>query len=154
ERDYKQYFKCYILPAHGDVKLKDIDARFLENLKVQLLGTGLSVSTAQKIINGPLRAMLRDAKKLDGLSIQDPFISLEWPDVPATKPDPFSESERDKVLSYFRQQASEGQIRLLDYVLVYLLFWTGMRPSEAIALRWGDVDLNAGRAEITKSRHL
>ena len=26
-----------------------------------------------------------------------------------------------------------------------------MRPSEALALRWGDIDLNAGKASITKS---
>jgi integrase len=29
-----------------------------------------------------------------------------------------------------------------------------MRPSEAIALPWADVDLRAERAEIMKSRHL
>ena len=26
-----------------------------------------------------------------------------------------------------------------------------MRPSEALALRWGDIDLKAGKASITKS---
>ena len=154
ERDYRQYFSCYILPEHSRRKLREIDARFLENLKVQLLSAGLSVSTAQKVINGPLRAMIRDAKKLDGLAIEDPFTGLEWPEVPVTKPDPFTEQERDKIIGYFRQKAGEGKIRFLDYVIVYLLFWTGMRPSEATALRWGDVDLIAGKAEITKSRHL
>ncbi len=71
-----------------------------------------------------------------------------------TKPDPFSEQERDKIIGYFRQKAAEGKIRFLDYVIVYLLFWSGMRPSEATALRWGDVDLIAGKADVTKSRHL
>jgi integrase len=155
ERDYRQYFNCYILPVHSHVKLKEISVGFLEKLKVQLLARGLSINTASKIINGPLRAMIRDARKFDGLPMMDnPFAMLEWPDVPMPKPDPFTETERDKILAYFRQKVSEQKIRFLDYVFVYVLFWTGMRPSEATALRWGDVDLNAGKAEITKSRHL
>jgi integrase len=154
ERDYRQYFNCYILPRLADVKLQDIDARLLENFKVQLLGRGLSISTVRRVIDGPLRAMIRDAKKFDGLVVEDPFIVLEWPEAPREKPDPFTEEERDAILSYFRQKASEGRVLLGDYVFPYTLFWTGMRPSETIALRWGDVDLRAEKAEITKSRHL
>jgi integrase len=57
-------------------------------------------------------------------------------------------------LGYYQEKASEGKIRFQDYAFLYTLFWSGMRPSEATALRWGDIDLAAGRAEITKSRHL
>ena len=154
ERDYRQYFNCYVLPSLADVKLEGIDARLLENFKIQLLGRSLSISTVRRVIDGPLRAMIRDAKKFDGLVIDDPFIVLEWPETPRQKPDPFTEEERDAVLSYFRQKASEGKILFFDYVFPYVLFWTGMRPSEAIALRWGDIDLRLEKAEITKSRHL
>jgi integrase len=34
------------------------------------------------------------------------------------------------------------------------MFWTGMRPSECIALRVGDIDLRNGTISITKSRNL
>ena len=128
--------------------------RTLENFKIQLLSWDLSVSTVRRVIDGAFSAMIRDAKKFDGLVIDDPFIVIEWPETPREKPDPFTEAECDAILSYFRQRAAERKILFADYVFVYSLFWTGMRPSEAIALRWGDVDLSIGKAEITKSRHL
>jgi integrase len=40
------------------------------------------------------------------------------------------------------------------HAFVHLLFWTGMRPSEAAGLRWNDVDLERGVAQIVRSRHL
>jgi hypothetical protein len=82
ERDYRQYFNCYILSKVGHVKLKDIGPRLLENFKVQLLGRDLSISTARRVIDGPFRAMIRDAKKFDGLLIDDAFAVLEWPETP------------------------------------------------------------------------
>jgi integrase len=155
ERDYRQYFNCYILPQIGSVKLNELgNPRTLENFKIQLLERDLSVSTARRVIDGPFRAMIRDAKKFDGLVIDDPFVVIEWPETPRAKPDPFTEAERDTILGYFRQRAADRKILFADYVFLYSLFWTGMRPSEAIALRWGDVDLSVEKAEITKSRHL
>jgi len=109
---------------------------------------------AARVIDGPFRAMVRDAKTFDGLELGDPFAVLEWPEAPREKPDPFTEPERDTILRYFRRKASEGKILLSDYAFLYTLFWSGMRPSETIALRWADVDLRAETAEITKSRHL
>src|SRR5262249_9806427 len=40
------------------------------------------------------------------------------------------------------------------YPWVFVLFHTGMRPSEASALSWNDVDLEAGTVSITKSRYM
>ena len=37
---------------------------------------------------------------------------------------------------------------------MYFRFWTGTRPSEAIGLRWGDVDLAGRRIRIRRSRVL
>jgi hypothetical protein len=39
-------------------------------------------------------------------------------------------------------------------VYLHLLFWSGMRPSEAAGLQWHDVDLERGTAEVRRSRHL
>jgi integrase len=37
---------------------------------------------------------------------------------------------------------------------VQTLFWTGLRPSEAAGLQWGDVDLDGARPHVQRSRHL
>jgi len=39
-------------------------------------------------------------------------------------------------------------------IYLHLLFWSGMRPSEAAGLQWHDVDLERGTAEVRRSRHL
>ena len=33
------------------------------------------------------------------------------------------------------------------------MLWTGARPSELLALRWGDVDIRGGFLTISKSRY-
>jgi len=35
------------------------------------------------------------------------------------------------------------------YPFVRTMFYTGMKPSEALALRWGDIDLNRREIMIT-----
>lgn len=111
ERDYRQYFSCYILPQIGQVKLKELGhPRTLENFKVQLLSRDLSVSTVRRVIDGAFRAMIRDARKFDSLVIDDPFVIIEWPETPREKPNPFTEPERDAILGYFRQRAAERRI--------------------------------------------
>jgi len=37
------------------------------------------------------------------------------------------------------------------YAFLHTLFWTGMRPSEAAGLRWGDIDPAARTARIDRS---
>jgi len=92
--------------------------------------------------------MMRDARKIDYLIDKDPFEALQWPRPKPSRPDPFTEEERDKIIIHFRVK------RPLYYPFVYTLFWTGMRPSEALALRWEDIDLRRSRISITKSRYM
>ncbi len=92
--------------------------------------------------------MIRDARTIDHLIEKDPFEVLVWPRKTLTKPDPFDEEERDAIIAYFQQKVP------FYHPLVYTLFFTGMRPSEALALRWGDVDLRRGEISITKSLYL
>ena len=62
--------------------------------------------------------------------------------------DPYTEEERERILAWFFRQRSKY------HAFVYFRFWTGTRPSEAIALRWGDVDLRNRRIRIRRSRVL
>lgn len=51
-------------------------------------------------------------------------------------------------MSYFRSYIP------FYFPFAYTLFFTGMRPSEALALRWGDIDLRRGEFSVTKSRYM
>jgi len=149
ERDYRQHYNSYIKPQFENVRLLDVTPRSLENFRIYLLQERkLKLKTCRNIMDGSFRAMMRDARTVDGHLDKDPFEALHWPRAEETEPDPFTEEERDKILSYFKNK------KVFYYPFVYALFWTGMRPSEATALRQGDTDLSRGMASITKSRHL
>lgn len=66
----------------------------------------------------------------------------------AAEIDSFTDDEREKILGWFREH-QPGY-----HAFVYCRFWTGTRPSEAIALRWGDIDLPGRRVRIRRSRVL
>ena len=92
--------------------------------------------------------MVRDARKIDNLTDKDRLRQLTGRGGKTREMNPFTESERDKILGYFAKNES------FYYPFIFMLFWTGMRPSEVVALRIGDVDLARGFASITKSRHM
>ena len=149
ERDYREHFKRYILPQVETVSLKEVSPRKLLDFRTYLTDErGLKMKSARTIIDATFRAMMRDARKIDHLIDTDPFEALDWPRLPVQKPDPFTEQERDTVIQHFREK------NRFYYPFAYTLFWTGVRPSEALALRWEDVDLKHGFLSISKSRYL
>jgi integrase len=149
ERDYKEHFKRYILPKFEDVVITELTPALLEAFRSYLLQErGLALKSVRNIINASFRAMIRDARRVDYLIEKNPFEALGWPRVQPPKPDPFTEEERDNIISYFRSHIP------FYFPFVYTLFFTGMRPSEALALRWGDIDLRRGEFSVTKSRYM
>src|ERR1044071_772690 len=150
QRDYQQNFKRTILPFMGDVELNRVSVDTLESFRIHLVDErGLALKTARNIIDGSLRAMIRDAgRRVD----RNPFNDLPanwWPRQPQREPDPYSEDERDAILKYYRANRPQWA-----NAFVFFRFYTGTRPSEAVALKWGSVDLLGGKAMISVSRHL
>ncbi len=164
ECDYKKHFRNHILPGLGPIPLRDLRARDILGLMAQLLKRGLSVKYVKNILGGSLKAMLRDARQIDELMDRDPFLGVRWPATIVPGPEPFGGSERNAIITWFKEKTygvhaglakSGPRVRLHPpyYAFVHLLFWTGMRPSEAAGLQWGDVDLTHGVVSIVRSRH-
>ena len=145
--DYTRQFRRYILPKFEDTPIVEVTLPVLEAFRSYLnQEMGLSVKSCRNIIDGTFRAMMRDARK-HGIGENDCFADLEWPRVVSPKPDPFSADERDLILRHFKEK------HIFYYPFLSTLFGTGARPSEIIALRWGDVDLKSGVVSISKSRY-
>jgi integrase len=122
----------------------------LRDFQAELFGKIKALKSAKNIIDGSFRAMYRDARiEIGGeLEGKDPFIDLEWPRQPKTKPDPFTARERDRIIRWYIEHD------FFYYPLVAWQFHTGMRPSETFALTWRDIDLQAGTISINKSRNM
>lgn len=73
---------------------------------------------------------------------------VELRKVPKAKPDPFSLAEIEVVLAKMRHELGRN--------FYEFAFFTGLRPSEQIALRWAHIDLRAGtmlvQSAITRSK--
>ena len=88
ERDYRRRFNRYILPRFGEVLFRDLTPRRLLEFRDYLLNEaprqkkgarGLSLKTCRNIIDSSFRALVRDARRIDGLLDRDPFESVTWP---------------------------------------------------------------------------
>ena len=106
--------------------------------------------------------MFRDARKA-GIDVGFPFADLEWPRRVAPGPDPFTEEERARLLEYFlhkrwrtgrHQGRYEARPHFPYYAFLFSLFYTGMRPCEAVALRVKSLDLASGTLFVERSRSL
>ena len=144
------------MPKFENTTIADLTPGLLDAFRSYLLQeyqartpTGrVSLKSVKNIMDDSFRAMSRDARTVDYLIEKGPFEALVWPRKPLSKPDPFEEEERDSIIAYFRQKVP------FYYPFVYSLFFTGMRPSEALGLAWGDVDLRRGEISISKSHYL
>jgi integrase len=145
--DYTRQFRRYILPKFEETLIVEVTLPLLEAFRSYLnQEMGLSLKSCRNIIDGTFRAMMRDARK-HGIGDKDCFADLEWPRIVSPKPDPFNVDERDSILKHFKEKHT------FYYPFLSMLFGTGARPSEIIALRWGDVDLKSGVVSISKSRY-
>jgi integrase len=144
-RDYRQHFNHYILPEFRHVSLSTVDVGRLKAFLRKLQGQGLSIKTCLNIVNSSFRALWTTAKR-EGDVNGNPFEDIEWPRHDRERPDPFSIEERELILAWFYEN------ELFYYPYVRFRFETGCRPSEATALRWGD--LKPPYLSILKSRNL
>jgi len=88
---------------------------------------GWSIKTVKNIIS-TFRSMYSDAQR-DHTDLwgRQPF-ALKWQRQIKERPDPFTSGERDKVLTWWKEND------FFYFPWVYVLFHTGMRPSELAGL--------------------
>ena len=119
----------------------------------------LSEKTIRNVIDGSFRAMVRDAIE-DDIEAAFPFPKVRWPEKIVPGPSPFTAQERDAILEYFSKKRwkvggfNDTKPHYPYYAFLYTLFFTGMRPSEAVAVRIRSIDLNARTLQVERSRHL
>ena len=92
-RDYRQNITRNVLPVAiktadgyprplGELRVTEITAPILLQLRDKLSSRGLALKTVRNIIDASFRAMMRDARAIDQLIDRDPFTGLVWPRMP------------------------------------------------------------------------
>jgi integrase len=145
-KTYRQHWSCY-LSRLSAIPFASLNVSSLIQLRESLSSRGLSLKTIRNILDGTLRALWRDAMA-EEIVDKNPFALLQWPAIMRQKPDPFSAEERDRIVAWWRAKD------FFYFPWVATLFHTGMRPSEAAALRWTDIDVETRTIAIVKSRDM
>lgn len=121
----------HLIPAFGDLRLTELTPALIEDWTYTL-------NVSNKRINNilsPLRQIYKDAY-YDSLINKNPMERVRLLPIKQREPHPFSPDEISSIL----EQLS-GQCRNL----IKFAFWSGLRTSELIGLRWQDVDFHNNR---------
>jgi integrase len=144
---YTTYFKFtkYILPAFGKMKLKDITKAYCQQVIDEIAEKIDSVNDYKIQAN----QVFKYAKKMEYIA-KNP---MELVIVPKKEEDFLAETEikrnywTKEELKHFLELAKK-EMEPQDYVMFYLLLYTGMRKGELLALEWKDINLDEKRIYI------
>ena len=147
---YVQHVDCHIVPYIGSIKLTKLTGAQANALYARLAETGtdgrraLSPQTIHHV-HACLHKACRDAVRWGQLS-RNP---LDAADPPRARGDGAKEMKtwtKEELRAFLEAIADE---RL--HALWHTIAMTGMRRGEALGLRWGDVDFEAGRLAIRRA---
>lgn len=137
-RSYEAALRAFWRPAFGDKPIRTIKP---SDIKAELL---------QRVPNAKTRNnYLVAGRGVFGMALadetiaKDPTAAIRNAKVQTPEPDPFTIEEVERILERLSPE-------LADYYT--FAFFTGLRPSEQIALTWGDVDWPSRTVKVDKAR--
>jgi integrase len=138
---YKRQVGRYIIPAIGRVKLEKLTPAHVQHVYREMQDRGLSVRTVQ-YTHAVLHRALKQAKRW-GMVNRNVAEDVDPPRLKRDEIQPLDREQTRRLL-----QAAEG-VRLQALYVVAVT--AGLRPGEMLALRWSDVDLQAGTLRINRA---
>ena len=137
---YDEKFNKYIRPRIGAMRLKDVTSTHLQRILNEQEGMSYSHCTKVRAV---LQQMFKRARQ-SRLIVYDPAEMLELPKNTKGTHRSITDEERAAILAV--AETSRSGLWILT------LLYTGMRPGEAAALTWGDVDLKANEIFVHSAR--
>jgi len=130
-----------LLPALGKKRLDEVTVRDVDHIKSKLLGRGLKPATVNNVV-GVLSKMIHYAQEIE---LIDKAPRLRMLRVPPPDWDFLDDEEEQRLLDAARKCDADW------YAMLFVALRTGGRYGELCELRWGDVDLKAGRLMFQRS---
>jgi integrase len=144
ERTYEEYRKQldrYITPVLGERKLSQITPLAIQDIYTKMLEQGLSPRTI-RLTHTIFSNALKQAVKWRVL-LHNPADAVELPKYVKPEMIAFSHDESNRFLEAIKGYKWE--------LFLNLLISTGLRPSEAIAIKWENLDLANSRLSVKHS---
>ncbi len=139
-RDYERQLRLYIEPELGAKKLADLSRVEVQDFADRILATGLDPSTVKNCLM-PLRVIYRRAFARSEVAI-NPTSGLELP---------AARGSRQRIADPPEATALIEALRPQERALWALALYSGLRRGELWALRWEDVDFEAGVIHVRRS---
>lgn len=139
---YGKYVSIYLIPGLGDRRISELEPLELQEFYNELVQSGRLSPKTVRNVHGVLSNALKQAVRW-GLIRMNPADHVDLP-----------KDERREMQVFTREQAArfmEATIYSPHKALFSLLLSSGMRPGEALGLKWGDVDMKAGRVHVQRA---
>lgn len=138
---YQHVLAKHLTPAFGDRRLNAIREESIGEHLTAWRDSGLSARRINLML-GVLKTILKTATRRR-LVATDPATSVRFLPEPRAEIDPLSPAE----IKAFIAACPKHWRPYFTFA-----FWTGARPNEMAALKWGDIDLKQGTARIRAGR--
>jgi integrase len=140
--------RCHLAPFFADRPVDQIDADDVADLIAVLAGKGLAPKTIRNA-TGTLSALMNFAKAPRRRWVTfNPCDGAELPEIPDSDEIRFlTLAELDRLIDHARR----GMYREIDRALYRVAAMTGLRLGELVALRWRDVDWEAGVIRVRRN---
>ena len=138
---YVELLRLHVRPHIGALPLHKLQPVHLAELYAKLLSTGLSARTVGHVHRCLHKALIVAVEW--NLLARNPAAIAKPPKVQAREIEIITVEQAQKLLQCLRGRAL--------HPIIMLALATGMRRGELLALRWCDVDLDAGTAQVARS---
>lgn len=142
---YRQILNRYWMPHFHNTDVRDIPPALIRK---KVSEVEWSSNRLRNVAITPLRNVLEMCVD-DGILERNPAEVIKNLRNKKPEVDPFTPEERELILNYMNR-TYKGSYRIY-YLYFKFAFWTGMRISEIVALKWGDVDFIANKVAVNKS---
>ncbi|GED33987.1 tyrosine-type recombinase/integrase [Brevibacillus centrosporus] len=134
-------YKLHIQPLFGHMKIRDINVQHVVNFKAKLESEFVSLNSARTVYSN-FKILINHSVKFFGLKVDPTLvvgaIQRVKPKINFIKRDEFERKINNFDIHYYRE-------------LTRLLFYTGLRIGEAMALTWKDIDLEKNQLYVDKT---
>lgn len=142
-RNKRHMINKHVLPYFGKKRMNEITPSDVIQWQNTIQEKGYS-KTYERMLQNQLNALLNHAQKIYGLK-----------DNPCKKTKRMGKSDADKLefwtLEEYKKFIEEVDYGSEDYLMFEILFWTGIREGELLALSFSDFNMNRNQLHIDKT---